>query len=251
MGDGREAGAFVGHLEGLTYIDSKGDGRYILSNGKDQTMKLWDLRMAMSTDRYTELNPRQHTRNSDFDYRVEDYDEDDWFPHPNDNSVVTFRGHRVKSTLIRCHFSPPGSTNSRYVYSGSQDGNIYVWNMDATLAAKIDVRKATSAARPTGRSWRGHRYEDEMWTTCVREPYWHPNAPIIAGECLFCPLDLRTSTIPDLNSADSLALASSWGGYDMGFGSVTVHSYNESKEDEAEPKMGLRVNEHLAADDLV
>lgn len=45
MGDSREAGAFVGHTEGLTYIDSKGDGRYILSNGKDQSMKLWDLRM--------------------------------------------------------------------------------------------------------------------------------------------------------------------------------------------------------------
>ncbi|KAF4772802.1 WD repeat domain-containing protein [Colletotrichum scovillei] len=54
MGDGRPAGAFVGHVEGLTYIDSKGDGRYILSNGKDQTMKLWDLRMVMSTAKYDE-----------------------------------------------------------------------------------------------------------------------------------------------------------------------------------------------------
>lgn len=26
MGDSREAGAFIGHIEGLTYIDSKGDG---------------------------------------------------------------------------------------------------------------------------------------------------------------------------------------------------------------------------------
>lgn len=44
MASGREAGAFLGHIEGLTYIDSKGDGRYVLSNGKDQTMKLWDIR---------------------------------------------------------------------------------------------------------------------------------------------------------------------------------------------------------------
>lgn len=29
MGDSRAAGAFVGHIEGLTYIDSKGDGRKI------------------------------------------------------------------------------------------------------------------------------------------------------------------------------------------------------------------------------
>lgn len=27
MGDSRAAGAFIGHIEGLTYIDSKGDGR--------------------------------------------------------------------------------------------------------------------------------------------------------------------------------------------------------------------------------
>ncbi len=29
LGDRREAGAFVGHCEGLTYIDSKGDGPLI------------------------------------------------------------------------------------------------------------------------------------------------------------------------------------------------------------------------------
>lgn len=40
----REAGVFTGHTEGVTYIDSKGDGRYVLSNGKDQCMKLWDMR---------------------------------------------------------------------------------------------------------------------------------------------------------------------------------------------------------------
>lgn len=44
MADGREVGVFTGHLEGITYVDSKGDGRYVLSNGKDQTMKLWDIR---------------------------------------------------------------------------------------------------------------------------------------------------------------------------------------------------------------
>ncbi|KUI59866.1 LEC14B protein [Cytospora mali] len=223
MGDGREAGAFVGHIEGLTYIDSKGDGRYLLSNGKDQTMKLWDLRMAMSTERYETLNPRQHTADADYDYRVEDYDMDNWFPHPNDNSVVTFRGHKVQGTLIRCHFSPPGSTNSRYVYSGSQDGKIYVWNMDATLKTTIDVSKTTQkAGRNAGREGRFRRAHPEVWGGCVREPYWHPNAPIIA--------------------------ASSWGGYDMSSGSVSVHSWNENVEDDVDdPEMGWRVNDHLGA----
>lgn len=201
------------------------DGRYLLSNGKDQTMKLWDLRMAMSTERYEELNPRQHTADADYDYRVEDYDMDNWFPHPNDNSVVTFRGHKVQGTLIRCHFSPPGSTNSRYVYSGSQDGKIYVWNMDATLKATIDVSKATHTAGRTpgggGNRWR--RAHHDGWGGCVREPYWHPNAPIIA--------------------------ASSWGGYDMSSGSVSVHSWNENMEDDVDdPGMGWNVNDHLGAE---
>lgn len=187
MGDGRESGAFVGHIEGLTYIDSKGDGRYILSNGKDQSMKLWDLRMAMSTSRYEELDPTKYTRQRlyDYDYRWEDYDDREWFQHKHDNSLVTFRGHKVQRTLIRCHFSPPGSTNSRYVYSGSQDGYVYVWNLDATLAGKIDVRSATEGKRIGDgryhlRTPRLPRSRD--WRTLVRDVGWHPNAPLLVGK---------------------------------------------------------------------
>jgi len=176
MSGGREAGAFVGHCEGLTYIDSKGDGRYILSNSKDQCMKLWDLRMAMSSAQFAERDPMQHTRGSDFDYRWSEYDPDDWFRHPDDNSLVTFRGHRVQRTLIRCHFSPPGSTDSRYVYSGSHDGKVYIWNLNATLAATIDVGEGSSRAAPDRRN-----RDRARWQTCVREAYWHPNAPVLVG----------------------------------------------------------------------
>ncbi|ORY60549.1 WD40-repeat-containing domain protein [Pseudomassariella vexata] len=220
MGDGREAGAFVGHIEGLTYIDSKGDGRYILSNGKDQSMKLWDLKMMYTTARFNELNPRQHV-DGDFDYRFGAYDDADWFPHPNDNSVVTFRGHKVIRTLIRCHFSPPGSTDSRYVYSGSHDGKVYIYNMDATLASTIDVNKTTQNVRALPRSWRRYhqRRRFDNWSTCVRDASWHPNAPFIA--------------------------ASSLNGWDKSLGTVTVHSYNEAKLDEAQPRMGTGYNDKL------
>ena len=34
----------IGHTEGLTHLDSKNDGRYLLSNCKDQTARLWDIR---------------------------------------------------------------------------------------------------------------------------------------------------------------------------------------------------------------
>lgn len=38
----------MGHLEGITFLDSRGDGRYFISNGKDQTTKLWDIRKLSS-----------------------------------------------------------------------------------------------------------------------------------------------------------------------------------------------------------
>lgn len=54
----RPAGMFLGHTEGVTYIDSKGDGRYVISNGKDQTCKLWDLRKMISTDQGERISPQ-------------------------------------------------------------------------------------------------------------------------------------------------------------------------------------------------
>ena len=184
MSDNREAGVFMGHTEGLTYVDSKGDGRYVLSNGKDQMMKLWDLRKMMPTENASKLNPAKFSRG--FDYRSMTYFEDDYKPHPHDCSLVTYRGHSVLKTLIRCHFSPPGSTNSRYVYSGSEDGSIYIYNMDATLAGKVDVNKATYHSRPRDPTLVSNTYEmgdrsRGAWKTCVRDASWHPNAPVIAG----------------------------------------------------------------------
>ncbi|KID72419.1 WD repeat protein, partial [Metarhizium brunneum ARSEF 3297] len=219
MGDGREAGAFVGHIEGLTYIDSKGDGRYILSNGKDQSMKLWDLRMVMSTNRFRETEPAQYSNTSGFDYRRELYDDEDWDVHPHDNSVVTFRGHKVLRTLIRCHFSPPSATNSRYVYSGSADGKAYIWNMDATLAGKIDVKKATMGTRRVDRHTRLYFEEPTGWGTCVRDASWHPSAPVM--------------------------VASAWNGYSMARGTCTLHAFNESSDDEGEPEMRRSVDAML------
>ncbi|KAK4246693.1 WD40-repeat-containing domain protein [Corynascus novoguineensis] len=224
MGDGREAGAFVGHTEGLTYIDSKGDGRYILSNGKDQSMKLWDLRMAMSTSRFEELDPTAVTRNReyDYDYRWQPYEDYQWFQHPHDNSLVTFRGHEVRRTLIRCHFSPPNSTDSHYVYSGSHDGYIYVWNLDATIAAKIDVKSATRASSTRPRPERRHRLHHRYphgWESMVRDVGWHPNAPML--------------------------VASSWCGPGYEVGTASLHSFNEGEADEGDPVMGISVNEKL------
>ncbi|KAL8733635.1 MAG: hypothetical protein Q9166_002045 [cf. Caloplaca sp. 2 TL-2023] len=186
MGDSREAGVFMGHTEGLTYVDSKGDGRYVLSNGKDQTMKLWDLRKMMPTEKASQIDANRYS--TGFDYRFMPYSEAEYEPHPYDCSLVTFRGHRVLKTLIRCHFSPPGSTDSRYVYSGSEDGCVYIYKMDATLAGKIEVNKATYHSRPRDSSMYSHPYymrgsrNPDAWKTCVRDVSWHPNAPVVAED---------------------------------------------------------------------
>jgi WD repeat-containing protein 23 len=38
----KPSGVLVGHTEGITTVAAKGDGRYIISNGKDQALRLWD-----------------------------------------------------------------------------------------------------------------------------------------------------------------------------------------------------------------
>ncbi|KAK5069750.1 hypothetical protein LTS08_006687 [Lithohypha guttulata] len=206
MADGREAGVFVGHTEGLTYVDSKGDGRYVLSNGKDQMMKMWDLRKMTQPNDFDQLNLARYT--TSFDYRFAEFSHSDWEPNPADNSIVTFRGHSVLKTLIRCHFSPPTSTNSRYVYSGSEDGKVYIWDLDGTQRATIDVGTATKDTRPKMNG--GHDnfdwdmgYASHVWKTCVRDASWSPTAPVIA--------------------------ATSWNGWGMSTGTVSVHSWNDSQ----------------------
>ena len=182
--------------------------------------------MVMSQSKYDSIKPTRRARIGNFDYRWGSYDPDSWYPDPDDNSLVTFRGHRVTRTLIRCHFSPPGSTNSRYVYSGSADGKIYVWNMDATLAGKIDVYAATKDSRPQ-EGYHAMGWDDDsggQWKTCVRDAAWHPSAPMV--------------------------VASAWNGYGSSRGTCSVHSWNDGgEEDEGLPKMGVRVDGKLRHDE--
>lgn len=42
-----------------------------------------------------------------------------------DTSLMTYRGHSVLRTLIRCRFSPAFSTGQRYIYSGCAAGKIF------------------------------------------------------------------------------------------------------------------------------
>ena len=101
-----------GHLEGLTYLSAKcvgrrpaaltprrGDGRYVVSNGKDQTCKLWDLRKMVSSERFDTMTPK-YCGSPSFDYRSGVVPKPRYSKHPHDMSVMTFTGHTVLSTLI-------------------------------------------------------------------------------------------------------------------------------------------------------
>mmetsp|Transcript_29585 Transcript_29585/g.26171 ORF Transcript_29585/g.26171 Transcript_29585/m.26171 type:complete len:100 (+) Transcript_29585:213-512(+) len=99
MEGNKPIGCFIGHREGVTSIDSRGDERYICSNGKDQQMKLWDLRKMNNIEDLEGLGSLSAMNG--FDYRWMDYTYKKLEKHKLDNSVMTFRGHTVLQTLIR------------------------------------------------------------------------------------------------------------------------------------------------------
>lgn len=114
------SGILVGHIDGITYIDSKNDGRFILSNSKDQSLKIWDLRKFSPKEAESNISTIVNSR-SRWDYR--------WDKVPKsyydvkkaidgDTSVVTFKGHRIQKSLIRAKFSPAATTGQRYIYTG-------------------------------------------------------------------------------------------------------------------------------------
>ncbi|XP_031252049.1 LEC14B homolog [Pistacia vera] len=152
---GQASGVLIGHLEGITFIDSRRDGRYLISNGKDQSTKLWDIR-KMSTN--TRDCPRR--RFTDWDYRWMEYPEHKRnFKHSNDQSLATYKGHSVLRTLIRCYFSPEYSTGQKYIYTGSSDSCVYIY--DVLSGAEVATLKFHGAP--------------------VRDCSWHPYYPMMVS----------------------------------------------------------------------
>lgn len=64
----KPTGVLMGHTEGITYVSAKGDGRYVISNGKDQALRLWDLR-KMRTSAEQEADGGNFYGIPNFDYR--------------------------------------------------------------------------------------------------------------------------------------------------------------------------------------
>ncbi|GJN31861.1 hypothetical protein PR202_gb20312 [Eleusine coracana subsp. coracana] len=148
----KPVGVLTGHLDGITFIDSRGDGHYFISNCKDQTIKLWDLRKMSSGAK--DCTPKAY----EWDYRWMTYpSEARYLKHPYDQSLATFRGHSVLRTLIRCYFSPMHSTGQRYIYTGSSDQCVYIY--DVANGKVVEKLK-----------WHG---------SIIRDCSWHPYVPTL------------------------------------------------------------------------
>jgi WD repeat-containing protein 23 len=158
----KPVGVLVGHTDGVTFVSSKGDGRYLISNGKDQTMKLWDVRKMK--DFGTDL-PKMSQSHRNWDYRYQHCPmRRARIVNPQDMSLMTYTGHRVLQTLVRCYFSPTETTGQRYLYTGSADGIVFVYDV---LTGKI-VQKLI-----------GH-------SAVIRDVSWHPRLPLLLSSSWDC-----------------------------------------------------------------
>ncbi|XP_058808193.1 DDB1- and CUL4-associated factor 11 isoform X2 [Phymastichus coffea] len=155
-------GVLAGHLGGITYVDPRGDGRHLITNSKDQTIKLWDARVFSSKEAQDTASACVNIANNSWDYRWQNVPKKFLYPRKpleGDTSVMTYRGHIVVQTLIRCHFSPAATTGQRYIYTGCGTGRIIIYDL---LTGKI------------AKSLKGHK-------TVVRDVSWHPYNPEIVS----------------------------------------------------------------------
>uniref|UniRef100_A0A8D2LLZ2 DDB1- and CUL4-associated factor 11 n=1 Tax=Varanus komodoensis TaxID=61221 RepID=A0A8D2LLZ2_VARKO len=150
--DPRPVGILAGHQDGITFIDSKGDARYLISNSKDQTIKLWDMRRFSGSEGLEAS--RQAVTQQNWDYRWQQVPKKARRKSrlPGDTSLMTYRGHGVLHTLIRCRFSPAHSTGQQYIYSGCSTGKVVVYDLLSGLIVKKLINH----------------------TACVRDVSWHP-----------------------------------------------------------------------------
>jgi len=175
----RPDGMFEGHTEGVGHVDAKGDGIAFLTSGKDQSIKTWDTRRATSQEDLNKgdkksllrdstgnsltsisTNETASTGSSDWDYRAGYISKRRAKQvHPRDVSSSSFRGHELFQTLIRAYYSPAATTGQNYIYTGSADGRVVIYD---ALTGK------------TARSLKGH------WGV-VRDVAWHPHEASIAS----------------------------------------------------------------------
>ena len=79
----KPSGVLIGHTEGITNVSAKGDGRYVISNGKDQALRLWDLRKMRTNAEYEDVVDAYYSIHG-YDYR---------YPRPRFHSLFALVSH--------------------------------------------------------------------------------------------------------------------------------------------------------------
>lgn len=140
--------------------------------------------------------------------------------HPQDCSVMTYRGHSVLNTLIRVHFSPPHITGHRYIASGSSDGRIHVWNLDGTIAQVINRSKTVplvKASRPSRSGLETKYLYNDPYDSPERSKRTTPQ-PRLYG------YDSMTVRDVSWNPNEPVLISTSWGG-SCSVGSLALHPF--------------------------
>lgn len=161
----KPVGVLIGHQEGVTHVTSQGDSIHLISNGKDQNMKYWDIRRAHEFAKINSMPPLNRQKN--FDYRYIRYTIAQ-SRHSFDSSVRTFTGHSVLATLIRCDFSPQATTGQKYVYTGSADNQVYIYELENPEKVKKLLINS-----------KGGKETSLGATSPIRDVSWHPKYPLL------------------------------------------------------------------------
>uniref|UniRef100_A0A671NG82 DDB1- and CUL4-associated factor 11 n=1 Tax=Sinocyclocheilus anshuiensis TaxID=1608454 RepID=A0A671NG82_9TELE len=166
-------GHLAGHRDGITFIHSKGDARYLISNSKDQTIKLWDVRKFSPKEGLAAS--RLAVTQQNWDYRWQQVPQRGAHRLTGDTSVMTYRGHGVLHTLIRCRFSPEFSTGQKLIYTGCSTGKIVIYDV---LTGSIVSKLSNHDACVRDVSW--HPYHNNMVSSSVSKTIfsclWYPRA---------------------------------------------------------------------------
>lgn len=167
-------GCLAGHKDGVTFIDPRGDGYHLISNSKDQSIKLWDIRHP-SPQEGVEAT-RKKVAHQQWDYRQQAVPRpvrsEAAKKLPGDTSLMTYTGHIVRQTLLRCRFSPAFTTGQRYIYTACAKGRVIIYDL---LTGKI-IKTLTSPS----------------CHNCVRDVFWHPTEPEITASTWDCTLQMWT-----------------------------------------------------------
>lgn len=163
----KPVGTFAGHVNGITYVSSKDDGVHFISNSKDQSIKLWDIRKFSGQETIKEA--KSIVRAQSWDYR--------WPITPRrsqrlkkghcKDAIMTYRGHRVLHTLLRAKFSPTYATGQQYIYAGCATGSVVIYDV---LTGQV-VKKLKDVHR-----------------SCVRDVSWHPYQNTIMSSSWDCKI---------------------------------------------------------------